>query len=157
MCMILRGFTKRTAVLLLVLLCLQLSVLQVCGWCMTMDGTNQSITIPVQQWQTLKTELTALNNELIQCQQELTMLKKPSEQLLTELTQAQNLQKKLQQELAECRADLTVLSNAVAEYKTLLQTLKEQIAKERKTHKRQVWQNRFWCLLIGAGIGFAIH
>jgi hypothetical protein len=49
---------------------------------------------------------------------------------------------------------LTKLSSEVKESKTLLQTLKNQIEKERKIHKRQVWQNRFWCILIGAGIGF---
>ena len=39
---------------------------------------------------------------------------------------------------------------------SLSKTLKEQINKERKIHKRQIWQNRFWCILIGAGIGFAV-
>jgi FtsZ-binding cell division protein ZapB len=61
---------------------------------------------------------------------------------------------KLTKELEEQKADLTTLSNEVKESKALLQTLKNQIEKERKIHKRQVWQNRFWCILIGAGIGF---
>jgi hypothetical protein len=50
---------------------------------------------------------------------------------------------------------LTLLSKEVDESKTLLTKLKEQINKERKVHRRQVWQNRIWCLLIGAGIGVA--
>jgi len=33
--------------------------------------------------------------------------------------------------------------------------LKEQINKERRIHRRQIWQNRFWCLLFGVGVGLA--
>jgi hypothetical protein len=50
---------------------------------------------------------------------------------------------------------LTQLSRQAAESKTELQTLKQNIDKERRIHRRQVWQNRIWCLLIGAGIGLA--
>ena len=48
-----------------------------------------------------------------------------------------------------------LLSKDAEKSKILLQTLKEQISRERKIHKRQIWQNRIWCLLIGAGIGYA--
>jgi len=123
------------------------------GYTQTNTAMTESITIPIQQWQTLKSELTALNSELIQYQQDLTKLKKPTQNLVDELNQAQQLQKKLQQELTDCKTDLTLLSKEAAESKTLLATLKQQITKERKIHKRQVWQNRFWCLLIGTGIG----
>jgi hypothetical protein len=51
---------------------------------------------------------------------------------------------------------LILLRNDLDESKTELQTLKQNIAKERRIHKRQIWQNRVWCLLIGAGIGCAV-
>jgi uncharacterized coiled-coil DUF342 family protein len=121
---------------------------------MTPTATSQSITIPINQWNELKNECQLLNQDLIQCQTDLKKLKKPSSELVSELAEAQAMLLKLTKELEEQKADLTMLSNEVKESKALLQTLKNQIEKERKIHKRQVWQNRFWCILIGAGIGF---
>ena len=126
------------------------------GSAMTLDETNQYMKVPIAQWQTLKSELIALNNELILYQQDLTKLKRPTQNLVDELNQAQQLQKKLQQELTDCKTDLTMLSKEVEELRTLSQTLKQKIDKERRVHKRQVWQNRVWCLLIGFGIGCAV-
>jgi FtsZ-binding cell division protein ZapB len=63
--------------------------------------------------------------------------------------------KSLQAELQKQNNDLTQLSRQAAESKTELQTLKQNIDKERRIHRRQVWQNRIWCLLVGAGIGLA--
>ena len=138
-----------------------LFLLLVCACCFSSVGytmmpaeTSQSITIPIQTWQTLKSEFNLLNKELTECQNELKLLKKPSNQLVEELAQAQASLIKLSKELDEQKKDLNLLSKEVKESKALLQTLKSQIEKERKIHKRQVWQNRFWCILIGAGIGF---
>lgn len=136
--------------LLLVYACCYSSV----GYTMTQTETSQSITIPIQTWQTLKSELNLLNKDLTECQSELKLLKKPSNQLVEELAQAQDLLIKLSKELDEQKKDLNLLSKEAKESKALLATLKSQIEKERKIHKRQVWQNRFWCILIGAGIGF---
>ena len=147
----LKGFLPRIVLsLLLVYACCYSSV----GYTMTQTATNQSITIPINQWNELKNECQLLNQDLIQCQTDLQKLKKPSSELVSELAEAQAMLLKLTKELEEQKADLITLSNEVKESKALLQTLKNQIEKERKIHKRQVWQNRFWCILIGAGIGF---
>ena len=63
----------------------------------------------------------------------------------------------LKLELAESKKDLTALSSEVAELRTLSQTLKQKIEKERSVHRRQLWQNRLWFLIIGAGVGYAAH
>ena len=149
------NFIVRTVLTLSVLLSLQLSVPWACGWCMTIQETTPSITIQMDQWSALKNEFLLLNQELIQCQNDLQKLKKPSTELVQELTIAQNLLAKLQEELDQQKQDLTLLSSEADGLRTSLATLKEQINKERKVHRRQIWQNRVWCLLIGAGIGFA--
>ena len=133
------------------LLCLSCSV----GYGMTVTETNQSITIPMEQWQTLTNDCKALNSELISYKSEIQRLKKPSAELLSQLEMAEKTLKQLQTELAEQTKDLTALSNEAEESRTSLQILKQQIDRERKIHKRQIWQNRFWCILIGAGIGYA--
>ena len=154
--MTLRNFIKKTVLILSVLLSLQLSAPSECGWCMTTHATTQSITIPINQWNELKTEFQALNNDLIECQKDLSRLKKPSTELVQELNTVQKLLEKLQTELDQQKQDLTMLSSEADGLRTSLATLKAQINKERRTHKRQMWQNRLWCLLIGAGIGFAV-
>ena len=146
---------KKTRVLLLPLLLLLLFACPVHGYTQTATATTESIVIPITQWQNLKDEFQALNSELLQCKSDLTTLKKPSAELLSELQEAQAMLLKLQKELEEQKNDLNLLSNEVSESKALLQKLKEQIQKERKIHKRQIWQNRIWCILIGAGIGVA--
>ena len=146
-------FTKKTSLRVFLLSLLLLFACVGRGWCMTTSATSQSITIPITQWQTLKSELTALSQELIVCQTELQTLKRPSAELLNELTTAQNLLAKLRQELTESKEELEKLSSEAAEYKTSLQTLKDKINKERSVHRRQVWQNRVWCLLIGVCVG----
>ena len=149
------SFIRRISLIVSVLLSLQLFVLPECGWCMTTTETTQNIVIPINQWQNLKDEFQALNQELLQCKNDLTTLKKPSTELLSELQEAQAMLLKLQKELDEQKNDLNLLSNEVSELKALSAKLKTQIDKERRIHKRQVWQNRIWCLLIGAGIGVA--
>ena len=153
--MTLKNFIKRTGVILSVLLSLQLSVLLGCGWCMTQSETDQYIKIQTDQWNDLKTNFQILNQELTACKDQLQKIKKPSSELVTQLTQAEKMLKQLQEELQRQNDDLTMLSRQAEESKTLLQTLKTQIDKERRVHRRQVWQNRFWCLLIGVGIGYA--
>ena len=153
--MTLKNFIKRTVCILSVLLSLQLSVLLGCGWCMTTNETGQYMKIPIAQWQTLTNDCRTLNSELIEYKKEIQLLKKPSAELLSQLEIAEKMLLQLQTELAEQKKDLTLLSNEAEESKTSLATLKEQINKERKTHRRQIWQNRFWCILIGVGIGFA--
>lgn len=143
----------RVAVLLLLLLLLCVSSAH--GSPMTTEETNQFIQIPIAQWSEWKNELTVLNQDLIQCQQELTKLKKPSAELVQQLQKAEKMLNELKQELAESKKDLTLASSEAADLRISLKKLREQIDKERRIHRRQIWQNRFWCILIGAGIGFA--
>ena len=120
---------------------------------MTTTETTKTITIQTEQWQNLISEFQALNSDLIQCQKELKKLKKPSTELLSELQEAQDMLLKLTRDLDEQKKDLNLLSNEANELRTLSEKLKKDIDKERRIHKRQIWQNRIWCVLIGAGIG----
>ena len=148
---------KKIKVVVLVLSLLLSCVYAECGWCMTTTATSQSIMMPIQTWNELKSELQALNGDLIQSKTELSKLKKPSQELVNELTQAQSLLEKLQVELELQKSDLSLLSKEAEELRTSSKRLSEQINKERKVHHRQVWQNRMWCLLIGTGIGVLIR
>lgn len=150
--MISYGKTKILALLLLLLLLFACSAR---GFAMTTSETSQYIQIPIAQWYEWKSELTALNSDLIQCQQELTRLRRPSAELVQQLQQAEKMLKLLQEELTASKNELTLASSEAADLRTSLKKLKEQIEKERKVQRRQLWQNRFWCLLIGAGIGVA--
>ena len=123
------------------------------GYTKTTTEMTESITIPMQQWQTLTAESKALSQDLIEYKKEIQLLKKPSAELVQQLTQAEKMLSQLQTELEKQKKDLTELSKDKDELKTSLQTLKQKINKERAVHRRQVWQNRIWCLLIGAGIG----
>ena len=114
---------------------------------------EKQITISADLWQNLKTELTALNQELQACQTELITLKRPSQELVTELTQAKNMLGKLQQELTACKEDLTALHKEAEESRILLKKLREQIDKEKRIHKRQVIQNRIWGFVAGICVG----
>ena len=147
---------KRIGLILLALLFFLCCAYPSRGSCMTATATPQSITIPMQQWQNLKNELTLLNSDLEQCRIELNKIKKPSKQLLEELAQAQDSLSKLQSQLEEQKNDLNLLSGEVSALKELSQTLKQQIDKERRIHRRQIWQNRVWCIVGGAAIGFAV-
>jgi len=75
--------------------------------------------------------------------------------LQNQLKIAEEKLKALQNQLAEQKQDLTMLSNEAAGLRTNLQTLKQNIDKERRIRKRQMWQNRIWFMLLGAGIGIA--
>ena len=154
--MTLKNFIKRTGVILSVLLSLQLSVLLGCGWCMTQSETGPYIKIQTDQWNDLKTNFQILNQELTACKDQLQKIKKPSSELVTQLTQAEKMLKQLQEELQRQNDDLTMLSRQAEESKTLLQTLKTQIDKERRVHRRQIWQNRIWVFIGGVVVGYLI-
>ena len=125
------------------------------GWCMTRQETSAYKLIPIQQWQILTSELTTQETELNQLQQELQKLKKPSEQLRQELQKAKEQLQKSQTELINARLSLTDASKELAESKTLLQTLRQAIDKERRVQRRQIWQNRVWFFLAGVAVGVA--
>ena len=114
---------------------------------------EKQITISADLWQNLKTELTALNQELQAYQTELTTLRKPSAELVKELNQAKTMLGKLQQELTACKEDLTALHKEAEESKILLKKLREQIDREKRIHKRQVIQSRIWGFVAGVCVG----
>lgn len=148
---------KKTRVILSLLLLSWLCAWSASGWCATTTETSQYMTIPTAQWQTLKTECQVLNSELITCKTDLQRLKKPSAELLLQLEKAEKTLNELKLELEASKNDLTTLSNEVGESKTLLATLRTQIDKERRVHRRQLWQNRIWCIVGGVAIGYAVH
>ena len=154
--MILKNFIKRTGYILFVLLFLLLFAAPGRGWCMTMNETTPYIKIQTDQWNDLKTNFQTLNQELTACKDQLQKIKKPSSELVTQLTQAEKMLKQLQEELQRQNDDLTMLSRQAEESKTLLQTLKTQIDKERRTHRRQIWQNRIWVFIGGVVVGYLI-
>ena len=147
---------KKTRIMSTLLLLSCLCAWSASGWCMTTTATSQSITIPITQWNELKSESKELSAELIEYRKEIQLLKKPSSELVTQLTQAEKMLSQLQTELSEQKKDLMELSKDKDELRTLSLTLKQQIGKERSIHRRQLWQNRLWCILGGAAVGIAI-
>ena len=143
---------KRIAFSLLLLCCV---VWSAPGWCMTPEETNGYKMVPTAYWSTLTRELQTQKNELTQLQDLLQKLKRPSDQLQQELQTAKKQLEISQQELQSARTSLTDASSALAESKTSLQMLRQSIDKERRVHRRQLWQNRFWFLLAGAAVGVA--
>lgn len=148
------SYRKTKAVVLLLLLLLSF-VPPAYGMPVTNAETSQSISIPINQWNTLKLELTTLQSELIQCKTELQKSKRPQEMLSERLTEAERQLLKLKELSAAQKNDLTQLSKDAEELRISLRTLRQQIENERRVHRRQVWQSRLWCFLIGAGIGVA--
>lgn len=148
--------TKKTKITFTLLLLSWLCAWSVCGYAMTSIETSQSITIPIQQWQTLTSESKALSNDLIEYKKEIQLLKKPSSELVLQLQQAEKMLSQLQTELNEQTKDLMALSSDKDALKTSLTTLKQQIDKERRIHRRQIWQNRMWCILGGTAVGIVI-
>ena len=141
----------------LLLLCLLLFALSQDGYTMTATNEPQYMKIPTSSWTELTSELRTQESELIMLQNRLATLKKPSQKLLDELSEAKNLLAKSQTELANAKGELTALSKDRGELQISLQRLRESIDKERRVQNRRLWQNRVWCLLIGAGIGYAAH
>ena len=147
--------SKKIKAIVLSLLLLCFCALPARGWCMTPEETSTYKLIPITQWQTLTNEWTTQRKELDQLQLQLQKLKKPSEQLLQELQKAKEQLQISQTELSNAKASLTDASKELAASKTSLQTLKQAIDKERRTHRRQIWQNRIWLFVAGVTIGVA--
>ena len=148
--------TKTIKIMFTLLLLSWLCALSVCGYAMTTTETTESIMIPITQWNELKSESRTLSAELTEYRKEIQLLRKPSSELVEQLTQAEKMLSQLQMELNEQTKDLMELSKDKDELKTSLTTLKQQIDKERRVHRRQIWQNRIWCILGGTAVGFAI-
>lgn len=145
---------KKAAIVLLLSLSLSFSQ---GGYAMTQGETMPYTVIPTSLWTELTNDLKTQESELMQLQDRLNKLKKPSQTLQAELTEAKNLLEKSKLELQSAKTDLTALRSDKAELEISLKKLKESIDRERRVHKRQIWQNRIWTFIVGTGIGFAIH
>lgn len=146
----------RIRLIALVLLFFSLSVSSAHGSSMTTEETKAYMKVPTQQWAELMTLWNEQDKELNLLSAELKRLRKPSTELQQQLQKAQGLLTKSQEELASAKSDLNLLSSDMAELRTSCATLKQQIDKERRVYRRQLWQNRLWFFLIGAGAGYAI-
>lgn len=142
-------------IIALLLLLLLLYVSPVHGSSATTSETPQLMTVRMELWNELNRELNQQANSLQEASAELKKLRKPSAQLLNELTEAQQLLRKSQEELRLAKENLTSASKEVDALKTSCKTLKQKIEKERRVQRRQIWQNRFWFLLIGLTVGSA--
>lgn len=149
-------FTRITKIFVSALLLCCLCALPARGWCTMPAEMSGYKVIPTAHWLTLTTELQTQQSELIQLQDLLQKLRRPSDQLQQELQKVKEQLAKSQQELQNARSSLTDASSALAESKTSLQMLRQSIDKERRVHRRQIWQNRFWFLISGLAAGFAV-
>lgn len=141
-----------------IILSLQLfcwAALPASGWCMTQAETTEYKMIPIAQWQQLTEELTRQKNELNQLQDLCHKLSKPSMELQQELQKAKEQLQKSETELQNVKHSLIAASSALDESKTSLQTLRQAIEKERRVHRRQIWQNRLWLFVFGVAAGTA--
>lgn len=146
-------------VLALFLLLLLLFASPASGSCETPLETKSFMTVQIEQWNGLKQQISVSEMKLLAAQEQLQMLKRPSGELRTLLLQAQEQlrlaqseAKKSQTELQGAKQHLQNAVRALEESEILSKTLKTQIEKERRVHRRQLWQNRLWFMLGGAVI-----
>ena len=145
----------KTKIIAFLLLLLLLSAPSAHGSPMTTEETNRYKKIPISQWNELIVLWNEQDKELNLLNEEFQKVKKPSAELQAQLKTAQELLKKSQEELKLAKDSSIQLSKDMEELRISSATLKTQIEKERRVQRRQLWQNRFWCLLIGTGIGIA--
>lgn len=145
----------RIRVFALLLLLLLFCVSSAHGSSMTTQETPKIMTVRMELWNELKQELDQQAIELTKASSELKALRKPSEKLRQELKLAQELLRKSQEELKTAKDDLTIASKELDELKISCKTLRQNIDKERRVHRRQVWQNRFWFFVGGVAVALA--
>lgn len=145
----------RIRVFALLLLLLLFCVSSAHGSSMTTQETPKIMTVRMELWNALNQELDLQASELTKASSELKALRKPSEKLQQELKQAQELLKKSQEDLKLAKDDLTIASKELDELKISCKTLKQNIDKERRVHRRQVWQNRLWFFVGGVAVALA--
>lgn len=145
----------RIRVFALLLLLLLFCVSSAHGSSMTTQETPKIMTVRMELWNELKQELDQQANELTKASNELKALRKPSEKLRQELKLAQELLRKSQEELKTAKDDLTIASKELDELKISCKTLRQNIDKERRVHRRQVWQNRLWFFVGGVAVALA--
>ncbi len=146
---------EKIRVIALLLLLLLFFVSSAHGSSMTTKETPEYMTARMELWNALNQELDQQAIELVTASNELKRLKKPSAELLKELNEAKILLQKSQEDLKIAKDDLTLASKELDELKISCKTLRQNIDKERRVHRRQVWQNRFWFFVGGVAVALA--
>lgn len=146
---------EKIRVIALLLLLLLFFVSSAHGSSMTTKETPEYMTARMELWNALNQELDLQASELTKASSELKALRKPSEKLQQELKRVQELLQKSQEDLKIAKDDLTLASKELDELKISCKTLRQNIDKERRVHRRQVWQNRFWFFVGGVAVALA--
>lgn len=115
---------------------------------------QQTITVQIEQWNTLKQQLQEQQLTLLMLQEEITLLKTPSAELKQNLKAAREQLQKAQSELTESNHSLTNASEEIRKVSTLCSELKVQLEKERSKVKLKARQNAFWGFVAGFFVGY---
>lgn len=115
---------------------------------------QQTITVQIEQWNTLKQQLQEQQVTLLMLQEEITLLKTPSAELMQNLKAAREQLQKAQSELIESNRSLTNASEEIRKVSTLCSELKVQLQQERSKAKLQVRQKTFWGFVAGFFVGY---
>lgn len=114
---------------------------------------QQTITVQIEQWNTLKQQLQEQQVTLLMLQEEITLLKMPSAELMQNLKAARERLQKAQSELTESNRSLTNASEEIRKVSTLCIELKVQLQQERSKAKLKARQNAFWGFVAGFFVG----
>lgn len=127
------------------------------GGCSTQTaGQPMTITMQLTQWNTLKQELIAQENDLTQLRQKLKMLKSTSSEQMQLLENLQNELNATKKALQNANSSLTECQNALNESKASLQILSNQI--KVLEHKQVVTrrQRDVYALVAAISLGSVI-
>lgn len=115
---------------------------------------QQTITVQIEQWNTLKQQLQEQQVTLLMLQEEITLLKTPSAELIQNLKAAREQLQKAQSELTESNRSLTNALEEIRKVSTLCSELKVQLQQERSKAKLKARQNAFWGFIVGFFVGY---
>lgn len=115
---------------------------------------QQTITVQIEQWNTLKQQLQEQQVTLLMLQEEITLLKTPSAELMQNLKAAREQLQKAQSELTESNRSLTNASEEIRKVSTLCSELKVQLQQERSKAKMKARQKTFWGFVSGFFVGY---
>ena len=115
---------------------------------------QQTITVQIEQWNTLKQQLQEQQVTLLMLQEEITLLKTPSAELMQNLKAAREQLQKAQSELTESNRSLMSASEEIKKVSTLCSELKVQLQQERSKAKLKARQQAFWGFIAGVFVGY---
>lgn len=118
---------------------------------------QQTITVQIEQWNTLKQQLQEQQVTLLMLQEEITLLKTPSAELMQNLKAAREQLQKAQSELKESNRSLTNASEEIRKVSTLCSELKVLLQQERSKANLKARQNVFWGFVAGFLVGYVYN